>query len=66
MWVVLTVGVASEPGQNSAIRSLFKSLVFKGISKVVAPLPGQPAHGWRHGESVLQGAREADRAEEDQ
>ena len=66
VWVVLTVGVAAEPGQSSAMRSWFKSLVFKGISKVAAPLPGQPAHGWRHGESVLQGAREADRAEEDQ
>ena len=61
--VVLTVCVASEPGQSSAMRSWFW---FQGISKVVAPLPGQPAHGWCPRESVFQGAREADRAEEDQ
>ena len=36
------------------------------ISKVVAPLPGQPAHGWCPRKSVLQGAREADGAKEDQ
>ena len=29
VWVVLTVGVASEPGQSSAMKSWFKSLVFK-------------------------------------